>query len=856
MEDGISFGHWIRRRRKGLDLTQDALAQQVGCSVATIRKIEAGSRRPSRQIAERLADCLEIKTAERTLFIEASRAYSGPNMPDSFPLLRKKTNRPHNLPAQLTALIGREKEMTTIFALLQRAEVRLVTLCGPGGIGKTRLAFSAAEAQLEAFTQGVYFVSLAAVSSADFLVSTIANAIQFSFYGTTDPKMQLLTHLREKNVLLVLDNFEHLLDAIELVIDIIHQAPEIVVLITSRERLNVEGEWVIELSGLPFPGAEKTSQSKEIYGAVQLFLERTYQVSTQPISEEELSSVVRICQLVEGMPLGIELAAAWRRVLSCEEIVHEIEKSLAFLATTSHGTLPRHRSMISVFDPSWNLLSPGEQQIFRQLSVFRGGFRRDAAEQVVGVTLTHLATFVDKSLLHRNSAGRYDMHELVRQYATMKLEQAPGEKVAVLDRHCSYYAEMLSRMKGHLRSGLAGDALKEIRAEIENVRQSWRWAVTHHKIVEMKQSLQSLLDFYDTQGWFQEGGEAFGLAVEEMSKIDQSSKEWNIQYNIVLGQVLAGQGWLSFASGRYEKAVETSQESLDLLRQYEVREELLNPLPLVTLGIVAHIRGDYTRSQQLLQESLAIHRTAGDQWGEGWSLGNLGIVAYMLGEYQQAYDLISKALALFKELGDKRLIDLCSSFLSMTTCALANYTQAERLALDSIALSREISHHWGTAMALCNLGVATYYLGRTLEAGQQLLESLELFRMIGEPWGIALALTYIANGWYLLGMYTEAERYALEALEIATNTKLIPLALESLVILAAVHAQEGEQELAFALLHLALQHPSSTHITKERAQNQLAGLEQNLTLELMFGDSLGTPQFQEIVEKVLKAKQK
>jgi predicted ATPase/transcriptional regulator with XRE-family HTH domain len=855
MEENISFGHWLRRRRKALDLTQDALAQQVGCSVVTIRKIEAGERRPSQQIAERLADCLEIKPVERTLFMKASRTYSGPNMVESFPSLPTRVSRPHNLPSQPTALIGREKEIARLSTLLQRTEVRLVTLCGPGGIGKTHLALAVAEVQLDAFLHGVYFVSLAPVSSADFLVSTVANALQFSFSGTADPKIQLLAHLREKNLLLVLDNFEHLLDGIELVIDIIQQAHGVVVLITSRERLNIEREWVIELAGLPFPRTKKQLQSEGTYGAVQLFMERTRQVAPEaPILEVEVPYVTRICQMVEGMPLAIELAAAWRRALSCEEIAGEIEKSLSFLARASRGSLPRHRSMISVFDHSWNLLSPSEQQVFRQLSVFRGGFRRDAAERIVGATLTHLAALFDKSLLRRNSGGRYDMHELVRQYAAMQLEQVPGEKAAVLDRHCSYYAEMLSRMKGHLRSNLAGDALKEIRAEIENVRQSWRWAITERKIVEMKQSLQSLLDFYDTQSWFQEGGEAFGLAVEELSKIDQSGKEWDIQYNIVLGQALAGQGWLSFASGRYEQAVETSQASLHLLRQYEVREELMNPL--VTLGITAHIMGDYAGSQRFLQESLAIQRAAGDRWGEGWSLGNLGVVAYMLGEYQQAYDLISQALALIKELGDKRLIELGSSFLSMTACALTNYAEAEHLARDGVAVSREIGHHWGTAFALCNLGVASYYLGRTVEAGQQLLESLELFRMIGEPWGIALALNYLANGWYLLGMYNETERYALEALEIATKAKLIPLALESLVILAAVHAQEGEQELAFALLHFALQHPASTHITKERAQNQLAGLEAHLPPEVMPNVPLAASRFQEIVEKVLKAEQK
>jgi len=714
MNEDIPFGHWIRRRRKALDLTQETLAQRVGCSVATIRKIETGSRRPSQQIAERLADCLEISPAERTLFIKVSRAYLKLDVTDSLPPLHKKTDHPHNLPAQPNALMGREREMKAILALLQRADVRLVTLTGPGGIGKTRLAISVAQAQLEMFVHGAYFVSLAPLSSADFLVSTIANALQFSFYGTADPNLQLLAHLREKNMLLVLDNFEHLLDGTGPIADIIHQAPGIVLLVTSRERLNIEGEWVIELAGLTFPRTEKKLQRDEIYGAVQLFLERARQISTKACHPERsegsgspdaeilrcaqddssaeagLSSVIHICQMVEGMPLGIELAATWGRVLSYEEIAREIEKSLAFLATRSHSILPRHRSIVSVFEPSWSLLSSDERRVFQQLSIFRGGFRREAAERVVGATLTHLAALVDKSLLRYDGAGRYDMHELVRQYAAMKLEQLPAERDATFDLHSSYYAEMLYQRKGHLRSYLAGDALKEIRAEIENIRQAWQWTVTHRKVMEIKQSLQSLLDFYDTQGWFQEGEEAFKLAAAELKSIDQSSEEWDAQNTIVLGQVLAGRGWLNLASGRYEQAVEMSQASLDLLRRYEAHEELMNPL--ITLGVTAHIMGDYSGSRQYLQESLALQRASGDRWGEGWSIGNLGVVAYMLGEYQKAYDLISEALALFQELGDKRLIELCYSFLSMTTCALGNYAEAERLAQDGIALSREISH--------------------------------------------------------------------------------------------------------------------------------------------------------------------
>jgi len=857
----------------------------------TIRKIEAGSRRPSRQIAERLADCLEIAPADHAIFIKVARAHvsveqladpmertvqvsivpatrtfstSTPTgseelmhstqAPDNFPPLITHANRPHNLPAQPTTLVGRDEEMETIFALLRRADVRLVTLCGPGGIGKTRLALQAAEAQLEMFTHGVYFVSLAPVSSADFLVSAIANAIRFSLYGTGDPRIQLLTYLREKKLLLVLDNFEHLLAGVELVVDLIQQAPGVNILVTSRERLNLLGEWVIELSGLSFPKAEQGAHS-ESYSAVQMFLQSARRVHMSLVfSGEELPCVVRICQLVEGMPLGIELASAWTRVISCEEIAHEIKKSLEFLATSSQGVQQRHRSMRAVFDHSWNLLTPEEQRVFRQLSVFRGGFRRDAAEQIIGASLTHLAALVDKSLLRRSTAGRYDMHELIRQYATMKLQETPGEQVTVLDRHCNYYTEFLHQRRRQLRGEFQRDALEEMRAEIENVRQAWRWAVTRRKVAEIKKSLQSLLDFYDTQGWFQEGKEAFRLAMEELENVGQGTEEQVMQHGVVLGQLLAGQGWLSLASGNYERAVEASQTSLSLLRRHGAREELMNPL--TTLGIAAHFMGDYTGSQRFLQESLTIQRATGDQWGEGWSIGNLGMVSYALGQYRKARDLMNEALTLFKTLGDQRMIALSYSFLSMVTCSLGEYAEAERLSREGLMLSREIRHPWGTAIALCNLGAAAYFLGKYAEAQELLQESLGLFKLIEEPWGTGIALSYLANGGCALGAYSFASQYALEALEIATKAKLVPMALDVLVVQATIRMNEGEMRPAFELLGPPLQHPGSTSGTKERALHLLAEMESHLAPEEIadLKEQWAARTFEEIVEKVLNAK--
>jgi predicted ATPase/DNA-binding SARP family transcriptional activator len=368
---------------------------------------------------------------------------------------------PHNLSAQSTPFIGREAELTDVQQLiLNGSECRLLTLIGPGGIGKTRLAIQAAwqvaTEAIEAFPYGIYFIPLAPVGAAEFLVQTIAEALHFSFYTGSSPKTQLLNYLCEKEVLLILDDFEHLLNdvgAVNLLSEILANAPKGKLLVTSRERLNLQEEWVIEIGGLPFPEIDTAefletqrvqSPVIESYDALQLFVQSARRASVGfSLSAENVSYVVRICQLVGGMPLGIELASAWVRMLPCREIAQEIERNLDFLTTPVRNIPERHQSLRAVFEHSWKLLTPVERHLFRKLSVFRGGFRREAAEVVADASLILLSALIDKSLLRRNTAGRYEMHHLLGQYAAEKLEEVINEKVQVQAQHARYYATFL-----------------------------------------------------------------------------------------------------------------------------------------------------------------------------------------------------------------------------------------------------------------------------------------------------------------------------------------------------------------------------------------------------------------------------
>src|SRR5262249_45381113 len=321
-----------------------------------------------------LACDLDVGPAAETTALYERIRDSEPRTENPEPRTEQSRHTP--LPLPPTPLIGRESELAELGALLENPAYRLITIVGPGGIGKTRLALASATDQIDAFAHRVYFVPLAPLRSSEFLVPAIADALGLAFSGREDPRAQLLNYLRGKELLLVLDNFDHLLEGAELLVDILRRATAVSILVTSRERLNLQGEWVFDIAGLQVPAADQID-GVEGYSAVALFLQRAHKVHARfTFGAAEKRAVARICRLVEGMPLGIELAAAWVRALSCAEIAQEIEQSLGFLTTSLRDVPERHRSLLAVFDHSWRLLSADERGVFRKLSVFRGGFGR------------------------------------------------------------------------------------------------------------------------------------------------------------------------------------------------------------------------------------------------------------------------------------------------------------------------------------------------------------------------------------------------------------------------------------------------------------------------------------------------
>lgn len=716
-----SFGDWLKQRRKALDLTQADLADQVGCSTMTIRKIEADERRPSKQISERMADVLAISDEERAAFVAFARRVA-----DTQPLLLDDLTPltpTSNLPPQATPFIGRENELAQIGDRLADPGCRLLTLVGPGGIGKTRLALQAAADRVGEFADGVYFVSLTPVGSTTFIASAIASALQISFYGQEEPDVQVVNYLRGKHLLLVMDNYEHLLPGISLLTDMLANAPRLKILATSRERLNLQEEWVLPVEGLPFP-AQETDAEVGSYSAVQLFVQTARRLQPDFSLHGNQDGVSDICRAVEGMPLGIELATTWLRAMPCHKIAGEIRRDLDFLASPLRNVEERHRNLRAVFEHSWSLLSEVERGVLMKLSVFRGGFDAEAAEQIAGASLLVLAGLVDKSLLRLNASERYEMHELLRQFAADKLMES-NETAEIEQSHFQFFLSLAEQLEQGLFGSQHLVSLDRLEIEHDNFRASLNWA---SRVGDAESGLRlagALGWFWNCRVYHIEGRawlEKF-LAAGSNAPVPVRAKA--LEHILGLSDLLRDDA----------RVAALCEEGLTLAR--EVEDQWLKAWLLSRLGsLQASVDGlSGERRRAYLEEALALFRQLEDNWGICHTLGRLAREWLWRGDFASAGEPLEEGIRLARQVQDKSNLNwlLMLSGRIYWYQGITDY-RTERIFQEMLALSHELGYKHLIVVALCELGKIAHLRGEDERARVLFEKCLMLSREIDANW--------------------------------------------------------------------------------------------------------------------------
>ncbi len=897
MGDATSFGRWLRQRRRLLDLTQDELAQRVGCSVVTIRKIETDERRPSKQIAARLADSLAIPPADRAAFLRAARAdlaaalpgaptqppdqpppgaaarrlpsgtvtflftdiegstqlweryaqamgaavarheallrdavtaaggvifkmvgdavyaafasardavtaavagqramaaeawsipdplrvrmvlhtgvveeraadYFGlslsrvarllsaghggqillslateelvhehlsldvslrdlgvhrlkdlsfpehifqlvtADLPADFPPLKTLNTRPHNLPAQPTPLIDRAPEVKAIWQRLHHSDMRLLTLSGTGGIGKTRLALQVAAELIDEFEDGVFFVPLAPIRDPGLVATTIAQTLKIKDVAGKSVAEILQDFLRDKHMLLLLDNFEHVMEAASLVTELLAAAPGVKNLITSREMLNLYGEHLFEVPPLALPDLKRLPPAEALseFAAVELFTKRSQAVKPDfVLIQKNARAAAEICVRLDGLPLAIELAAARSRLYPPQVLLEQLDNRLKLLTGGPRDVPTRQQTLRGAIAWSYDLLNESEQILFGRVAVFVGGCRLEAAEAVCSRqtlqdlnVLEGILSLVNKSLLQQEAEAdgtpRFAMLETIREYA-LECLVASGEMDAMRQRHAAFFLALAEEAEPKLTGPEQKQWLDRLETEHDNLRAALRWLEESRTVEAGWQLGGALWRFWSMRGYLREGRERLAALLALAGEAVPSERSWAAR-----AKALKAAGTLAAEQGDYAAARARYEESLAIRRELGDKLEIANLLS--NLGIVARRQGNYAHARALYEESLALRRELGDKWGIATSLNALGLLAHYLGDNAAARGFLEESLALRRELGDAWAIANSLSSLGDVVLDQGDYATARARLEESLAINQQLGDRSAIAYVL------------------------------------------------------------------------------------------------------------------------------------------------------------
>lgn len=816
--------------------------------VVTLFRDELGSR-PSAVLEE-----LYHQALDQTV-VQAQRADHSAALHGAWPDTGAALTLPHNLEAALSPLVGRAQELAQILERLQMPACRLLTLIGIGGVGKTRLALEAAMqlTQLRTsqalFADGIFWVRLEHVENDALLLSALAQAVHYTFQGTTIPTKQLLAFLRQRRLLLVLDNVEHLVGQSEFLLQILHTAPGIKLLVTSRERLAFQGEWLIEINGLPYP-ATVDQEDWQDYPAPQLFIQCATAVAANFVPQTHRTAIVQICQMLEGLPLGIQLAAASARTFSGLQILTAIQQNLDFLSSAMRNLPLRHRSLRAIFEHSWLRLAATEKQAFQSLAIFEDNFTAHAAAAIAAIPAAVLHVFLEKSFVYsmpvevRTTATaddaveqRYRLHPILRQYAAEKLAATAEASGELLQRHAQYYSTWVAGQAAALYTAQAAQVSDRITLEIENIRKSWQTAVAFRQHTSLERYLPGLVQYYRLRGLFQEGQALLSAAIDRLTPSAAPPAPDPAQGTLV-SRLWAYKAELLIESGGYEEAIACAQTSVALAQQNQDR--LAEAMGYLQWGAALHRQAAYAASDQKLAQALAIaeaaqagkvmadsylcmarnrfylgdyaggqvrheqairsYQSSGDLVNELATHNSLAMLYLFAGDYAKAQTAYERCLNAYRQIGNQPAIGLILNNLGALATLVGRYQAAQQYYEESLAIRRRVSGRQFEALILANLALIAHQVNAQSKALAYSQAALQLSIELGERDTEAYARLCQGHALAALERWPEAADAYQLALSARRQAGQQTQALEPLAGLARVALAQGQLRQAKAYI--------------------------------------------------------
>ncbi len=801
MRDQTSFGTWLKQRRKTQDLTQAELARRIGCATDTIKKIESGVLRPSRQLAELMGEFFAVAAEEREAFVQFAR--SGGRTPGQ--LSPAHASALFSVPLPLTPLVGREREVQAGSKLLLQTGTRLLTLYGPPGVGKTRLSMEIGLDVQDAFEHGACFVSLSPIQEPGLVLSGIANALRLREERAEPLLTTVRTFLHDKRLLLVLDNFEQVIDAAPVVKELLIDAPGVKVLVTSRELLHLYGEQGFPVPPLSTPDVFHLPplEAVALYPAVGLFVQRARAIKPDfQLTQANVEQVALLCAWLDGLPLAIEMAAAQVKWLPLTQLLAHLKTRLAALTGGLRDLSPRQQTLRGAIDWSYDLLSPRERALFRRLSVFSGGCTETAVQTVIGHWDAHssdglasdLELLADKSLLTHavtpEGETRFSMLETIREYAREKLRENSEEPEAQR-RHAAYYLALAHTAEPELNGPRQVLWFGRLEADLSNFRAALDWCAASNTQTGLMLAT-SLWQFWLIHGSAGEGRARLEELLSHAGAAPVELRAWAIRAAAALAH----------QQGYPERAEKLIRECQALFRQIGNRAGIAASLHL--LGNVALMQSDYAVALDNYVEALALYRQEGNLLSQASVLMNMGLIAKDQGDYQRSMTLYEESRALHEQLGNRRGIATALTHLSIAAYWMGNYALAASVTEQALALHREAGNRMDEAYALDTLGMAKYKQGDLAGAILLMQECLAIMQEVGDKSGMAMALTELGSVVYATGDLARAAELHGRALQTSVQVgdkRRIAFCLEGL---AAAIAQQ--QPVRAATLYGAADH--------------------------------------------------